>query len=151
MKLTSQSVTKFACANLPPALAAAQRRRYLLIRSEQLQQSHITTAGYLSGWPSTMLYLTADHAKMEDQQSALPVSIDYREDDLREHRPPTTGCENRLVRVYGFFRVLDGQKGIDHIYRIESAYESEHGIVPDKRCWSKAEGQRRSVPAAGDA
>lgn len=111
----------------------------LLVRHGDLSRSHISTAGFLGGVGNSNLYLTRDHAAVSDSASAIYASIDYSETDIDENGIPSTGCEFQFVRVYGYFKVINSQKIIDNIYKIEKTQNLGYDEpLIDTLCWSKS-------------
>lgn len=86
----------------------------------------VSVSGYLAE-NGSFLYLSADHAKMNDVAGGLPITISYSDVDISEHGLASTSCENQFVRVLGVFTKRNAEYAIRSIERIY-AYDESAGL-----------------------
>ena len=99
----------------------------LLANPDDYDGYPVTVIGFLSRDGST-LFLSAEHAEMNDVVSGLPVAVAYRDVDISEHGIATTGCENKFVRVLGLFEKNANEYIISSISKI-SVFDESAGLV----------------------
>ena len=86
----------------------------------------VTVTGHLAR-DGSILFLSAEHAEMDDVVGGLPISIAYRNVDVSEHGIPNTGCEDRFVRILGIFEKRANEFIITSVSKI-SMYDESAGL-----------------------